>query len=293
MSPCPHAARERGRNRGPDGARPPHGGPGSVFLLVTLLLLLLAGGCRRERSAVVLASTTSTEDSGLFDALLPAFSAAHPEYAVQLIAVGSGQALELGARGDADVLLVHSPAAEAEFMAAGHGVTRAAVMHNDYVILGPAEDPAGARGRDAVHAFRRIAAAGGPFISRGDGSGTEAKELALWARAGLVPAAPWHVDVGQGMGETLAIAGERRAYTLADRGTYLFLRERDGLEVLVEGDPLLFNPYHVIVPRQARNTSGGRAFATWITGPAARTLIGRHGVERYGQPLFTPVAAAR
>lgn len=258
-----------------------------------VLLLLLAGGCRRERSAVVLASTTSTEDSGLFDALLPAFAGSHPEYAIRLVAVGSGQALELGARGDADVLLVHSPAAETQFMAAGHGATRAAVMHNDYVIVGPAEDPAGVRGRDAAHAFRRIAAAGAPFISRGDGSGTHAKELALWTRVGVAPTAPWHVDVGQGMGETLAVAGERRAYTLADRGTYLFLKDRDGLEVLVEGDSVLFNPYHVIVPRRARNARGGRAFAAWITAPAAQALIGRHGVERYGQPLFTPAAAAR
>jgi tungstate transport system substrate-binding protein len=240
---------------------------------------------------VVLASTTSTEDSGLFDMLLPAFEAAVPAYRVSLVAVGSGQALRLGERGDADVLLVHSPAAEAAFMQAGHGEKRRAVMYNDFVIVGPAGDPAGVAGHDPVVALRRIAAASAPFLSRGDESGTHQKELALWERAGVETRSPaWYTDVGQGMGETLAIAAERRAYALTDRATFLFLTQRGGLEVLVQGDSVLHNPYSVIVVQRAHNPDGARAFAEWITSRPGQRLIARYGVERFGRALFTASA---
>jgi tungstate transport system substrate-binding protein len=239
---------------------------------------------------LVLASTTSTEDSGLFDRLLPAFAAAAPDYDVRLVAVGSGQALRLGERGDADVLLVHSPAEEARFMAAGFGEERRPVMHNEFVIVGPGADPAGARGRDPAGALRAIAEAGSPFVSRGDDSGTHRKEQALWRAAGVSPERePWYADVGQGMGETLAVAAERGAYTLTDVATFLFLEQLGGLRVLVEGDSALRNPYSVIVATRARNRAGARAFARWITAPAAQQLIGAHGRAEFGRPLFIPV----
>jgi tungstate transport system substrate-binding protein len=257
-------------------------------------LLTLGGACARPAQPLVLASTTSTEDSGLFDVLLPAFRTAHPEHTVRLVAVGSGQALELGERGDADVLLVHSPDAEQHFMAAGHGVARRPVMYNDFVLVGPATDPAGIRGLDPAAALRRIAESGAAFISRGDDSGTHARERALWAAAGIDPQGqPWYMDVGQGMGETLAIAGERRGYTLSDRGTYLSLIQRDALEVLVEKHDQLYNPYTVIVVGRARNARGARAFADWITSPSAQQLIARYGTARFGQPLFVPDAPVR
>lgn len=276
-----------------DGARPRKRGTGSVAIgALVVTLLTLAGACARPAQPLVLASTTSTEDSGLFDLLLPAFGAAHPEHAVRLVAVGSGQALQLGERGDADVLLVHSPAAEQRFMAAGHGVARRPVMHNDFVLVGPADDPAGIRGLDPVAALRRVAASRATFISRGDESGTHSRERALWADAGIRPEGrPWYMDVGQGMGETLAIAGERRAYTLSDRGTYLSLTQRDALDVLVEKHDALANPYTVIVAVRARNRRGARAFADWITSPPARHLIAQYGSDRYGQPLFVPDGA--
>lgn len=262
-------------------------------------LLLLAAVCSARCAArdhthpLILASTTSTEDSGLFDVLLPAFEAAHPDQRVKLIAVGSGEALALGRRGDADVLLVHAPAAEDAYMADGHGVLRRAVMHNDFIIVGPAEDPARvAEAESAADAIRRIERAGASFISRGDDSGTHKKELGLWKAAGSSPdtAAARYAVIGQGMGEALAIASERRAYTLSDRGTYLFLRDGLALKILHEGDPILFNPYSVITVRGARNPAGAELFAGWIVGDDAQRLIGTYGVGRFGRSLFVPDA---
>jgi tungstate transport system substrate-binding protein len=256
-----------------------------------LPLLPLAHGCDAGPRELILASTTSTEDSGLFDVLIPAFEAAHPGTTVKVIAVGSGEALEYGRRKDADVLLVHSPLAEVLFLEAGYGEARHEVMYNDFVIVGPADDPADLRApMSAAEGLRRIAAAGGPFISRGDSSGTHAKELALWAEAGVRPDPRWYLEVGQGMGDVLRIASERQAYTLTDRSTYLFLRDGLALDIVLEGDDILFNPYGVIVVAGARNVEGARAFARWITAPEGQAVIGDFGRERFGRPLFTPNA---
>ena len=210
---------------------------------------------------------------------------------MKTVAVGSGEALELGERGDADVLLVHSPEAEQEFMDGGHGVSRAPVMHNDFVVVGPAEDPATVKGAgSAAEAFTRIAKQEAPFASRADESGTHTKELSIWEAAGVEPAGSWYIETGQGMGETLTIAGQKRAYTLADRGTFLATDNVD-LDLLVEGGSDLLNPYHVIVVEaEGVNRECAQAFADWITSPDTQEEIERFGVAEYGEPLFFPDA---
>ncbi|HSJ10705.1 MAG TPA: substrate-binding domain-containing protein [Longimicrobiales bacterium] len=254
--------------------------------MLPVLAALLVFACAGDGRELILASTTSTQDSGLFEALLPAFMASHPDVRVKVIAVGTGEALALGRRRDADALLVHSPADELAFMESGHGLRRLAIMHNDFVVVGPAADPAGVGGMtDAAAALRRIAERAAAFISRGDSSGTHRKELALWHAAGVHGA---HVDVGQGMGETLAVASERGAYTLTDRATYLALRDGLQLDILVAGDPALLNHYSVITVAGARNGADADTFATWLTSAGARALIGDFGRARYGQPLFFP-----
>jgi len=254
-------------------------------------LLATLAACAPTTDNLLLASTTSTEDSGLFDVLLPAFIAARPGVTVKVTAVGTGQALELGRRGDADVLLVHAPEAEAAFMAEGHGTGRCPVMYNDFIVAGPPGDPAGvAGGADAVVAFRRIAAVGAPFVSRGDDSGTHRKERALWREAGVDPGGGWYLEIGQGMAESLRMAVERRGYVLTDRATFLDQSGSGDLVVLVEGDDRLFNPYAVIPVAGARHPGPAREFALWITGPEAQALIAGYGVERFGQPLFVPSA---
>lgn len=260
------------------------------MLPALVLGLAMTAACGRPGAEVILASTTSTDDSGLFEALLPAFRSAHDSVHVKVIAVGSGEALALGRRRDADVLLVHSPADEAAFMAAGHGVRRLPVMFNDYVIVGPPADPAGARGLRVADALHAIADADAMFLSRGDSSGTHRRELQLWSASGL-PAdavAAARVDVGQGMGETLMIASERGAYTLADRGTYLSLRDAIDLDIMVEGDAGLINEYSVITVRGARNAGSADLFADWLTGAGGRAVISAFGVDTHGEPLFVP-----
>ncbi len=244
------------------------------------------------QSDIILASTTSTQDSGLFDVLIPAFNEAYPQYTVKVVAVGSGEALKLGETGDADVLLVHSPAAEKEFMAAGNGVDRKAVMYNDFIIVGPADDPAKIMGMtDASDAFAAIAAAEALFFSRGDKSGTNAKELTLWKEAGIEPAGDWYQTTGQGMGETLTIADQKSGYTLSDRATYLSKMNALSLEIMVEGDTALFNQYHVITCTKATNMQGANDFMNWIVSPEAQdNVIAPFGVEEFGQPLFIPNA---
>lgn len=240
---------------------------------------------------MVLASTTSTDDSGLFDVLLPAFERAQPEYDVKVIAVGSGEALALGRRLDADVLLVHAPAAEKAFMADGYGAARRPVMSNAFVIAGPPDDPVGVgRASNASDALRRIAAAEAQFISRGDSSGTHYKELELWTRARLRPsrADHWYIEAGQGMGDVLRVASERGAYVLTDRGTLLSLAETLEIEALFERDTSLRNPYSVITVAGGRNSAGAQAFADWIVSPSPQTIIREYGRERFGEPLFAP-----
>jgi tungstate transport system substrate-binding protein len=243
-----------------------------------------------DRGRLLLATTTSTRDSGLLDELLPGFER-QSGCSVKTLAVGSGEAMELGERGDADVLLVHSPEDEEEFMAEGHGDSRKAVMHNDFVLLGPADDPARiGQEDDAPDALTRISEQEAAFASRGDDSGTHAKELSLWETAEVEPNGSWYFETGQGMGETLTIADQRQAYTLSDRGTFLATENLDS-ELLVEGGEELLNPYHVIVVEgDSINRACARAFSTWITSPRTQRAIGRFGVAEYGEQLFVPDA---
>jgi tungstate transport system substrate-binding protein len=269
-------------------------------LLVAALLAVVAGGCRPAAPSaaaarpLILATTTSTQDSGLLDVLLPRFEAAH-QVKVKVIAVGTGEALAMGARGDADVLLVHSRAAEDAFMARGDGALRLDVMHNDFLLIGPPADPAQAKGLDPVAAFKRIAATGSRFVSRGDRSGTHLKEQALWQAAAVAPdGQPWYLSAGQGMAETGRIATEKRAYTLTDRATWLTLRKGLDLAPVSEGDRRLFNPYGVIVVSQRKSprvhAEAAERFARWLVAPETQKLIGGFGVDRFGQRLYVPDA---
>ncbi|HSB90757.1 MAG TPA: substrate-binding domain-containing protein [Anaerolineales bacterium] len=272
--------------------------------LVVLSLSLLAACAPATPAVLRLATTTSTDDSGLLDAILPAFES-KDNARVDVVAVGTGQALELGRQGDADVVLVHSRAAEDQFMADGYGTVRYDVMYNDFVIVGPQEDPAGiASAASAARAFTRIAEARATFISRGDDSGTNAKELSLWKAAGLEPGdQAWYRSIGQGMGETLEMANESLGYTLSDRGTYLSMSDSlSGLAILFGGssiaenpDAALLNPYGVIPVNPEKvagvNNALANSFAAWLTSPETQAAIGAFGVDTYGQPLFYPDAA--
>lgn len=245
---------------------------------------------------LILATTTSTQDSGLLDVLIPMFEA-QTGYTVQTVAVGTGAALKMGEEGNADVLLVHAPAAEKVLMDAGYGKDRFLVMHNDFVIVGPAADPAGIAGLTVVEAYQAIAAAQAPFVSRGDDSGTHKAELALWKKAALDPAAfstAFYISSGQGMGATLTIASEKRAYTFTDRATYLALKKNLDLTILVEGDAMLLNVYHVITVNTEKwpkaNYEGALAFAEFMVRDDVQKIIAEFGVDQFGQPLFFPDA---
>jgi tungstate transport system substrate-binding protein len=248
-------------------------------------------------NTITLATTTSTEDSGLLDYLLPVFTD-ETGIDVEVVAVGTGQAIALGETGDADVLLVHARSKEDAYMDAGHGTRREDVMYNDFVIVGPESDPAGISGMtDAAEAFAAIAAAEAPFVSRGDDSGTHTKELAIWEVAGIEPAGDWYISAGQGMGAVLTMADELQAYSLSDRATYL-ARTLEGtdLDIVVEGDPLIFNPYGVmdVNPNKSAdiNAEGAMTFIDWITALPAQELISTFGVADFGSPLFVPDSAA-
>lgn len=274
-----------------------------LFFVLTVLAILVAAcqpiqapAASAEPQTLALATTTSTQDSGLLDVILPVFEQQY-NVKVNVVAVGTGQAIKLGEDGNADVLLVHARAQEDAFMAAGHGVRREDVMYNDFVIVGPESDPAGVKGMtSAVDAFKQIAAAQATFISRGDDSGTHSKEKSIWKKAEIEPAGDWYVSAGQGMGAVLTMANEQQAYTLSDRATYL-ARTLEGTElvVLVEGDASLFNPYGVITVNPAKNPNikGDLAnqFVDWIISPATQELIGSYGKEKFGQSLFTPNAS--
>jgi tungstate transport system substrate-binding protein len=247
----------------------------------------------RPPQTLRLATTTSTQDSGLLDVILPDFEQKF-NAKVEVLAVGTGEALEAGKRGDADVVLVHARSQEDQFVKDGFGTQRYDVMYNDFVIVGPASDPAGIRGMtDAAAALKAIAAAGQKFISRGDKSGTNTREIALWKAAGIEPSGAWYESAGQGMGEVLTMAQEQQAYTLSDRATYL-KRQADGLklDVLVEGDKALLNPYGVIPVNPAKNPSVNadlaQKFVEWITSPDTQKMIGDYKIN--GQILFTPDA---
>ncbi len=268
------------------------------FHRVTLLVVLTLSGCSQPAkppSAITLATTTSTRDSGLLDVLVPTFER-ESGVSVKVVAVGSGQALELGRRGDPDVLLTHSPKAEEEFIAAGYGDSREPVMHNDFVIVGPAADPATIKAADsATEVFRRIASTKSTFVSRDDESGTHAKELALWKAAKTLPEGSWYLRAGSGMAATLRIANEKQAYTLSDRGTFLAQSKNLDLAILTEGDSLLRNPYAVIVVGITKhphlNHADAVRFRDFLLSPKTQKLIATFGIERYGQPLFFPNSA--
>ena len=242
---------------------------------------------------ILLATTTSTQDSGLLDVLIPDFEK-KTGYQVKTSAVGTGAALAIGARGDADVVLVHAPSLEADFMKAGNGDRRLFVMHNDFIIVGPPSDLARIKGKPVLDALRTLAAAQATFISRGDNSGTDVLEKSLWKQAGVTPAKPWYVEAATGMGQTLQIASEKTAYTITDRSTYLSQKSHLQLDVLNGGDPPLLNYYHVITVSQTKfpkvNSAGANAFADYLVHPDTQKLIATFGVQKYGQQLFFPDA---
>jgi tungstate transport system substrate-binding protein len=270
-----------------------------VLVLLTFVIMALTAQASPTTRNMILATTTSTQDSGLLDVLIPLFEK-KSGYFVKTISVGSGQAMAMGRRGEADVLLVHSPAAEKQFMAEGFGTERVIVMFNDFVIIGPADDPAKIRGmRSTVEAMRRIAGAGALFLSRGDNSGTHAKERSIWSAAGINPVGlRWYQETGQGMGHTLNVAAEKRGYTLTDRGTYLSLRRHlAGFPILVEGDGILLNVYHVIGVNHIRypkvNAAAARAFTEFLVAPETQETIKGFGVDRFGSALFFPAAGRK
>ncbi len=268
-----------------------------VVLLAALStwLSLGAGLAAAQEKSIVMASTTSTEQSGLFAHLLPAFKQA-TGIDVRVVAVGTGQALDMGRRGDADVLFVHDTAAEVKLVAEGFGIKRVDVMYNDFVIVGPADDPAHVRGRDVVAALEKIAAQSAGFVSRGDRSGTNAAELRYWKAAGIdAPGARFagYKECGCGMGPALNIASSTDAYALTDRGTWLSFKNRGKLVILVEGDKKLFNQYGVIVVNPAKHphvkVALAQAFADWVLSPAGQSTIAAYQID--GQQLFFPDAA--
>src|SRR3990172_4867338 len=264
------------------------------ILVVLTAALALAGPARAQSTTVILSTTTSTQDSGLLDVLVPMFEKRRG-LTVKTISVGTGQALALAARGEADVTLAHAPALERKYVDEGRLLRRRLVMYNDFVLIGPPEDPAAIRGlHQAVDAMRRIAASRSRFVSRGDRSGTHTIEIALWQQAAIEPRGAWYIESGQGMGQTLAIADDRRAYTLTDRATWLAFRKRISLPILVEKDRPLLNLYSVLEVAPASgprvNAAGGKAFADFMLASEAQSAIKTFGEDKYGQPLFIPVA---
>jgi tungstate transport system substrate-binding protein len=286
-----------------------------IFLPYILLFLIMASivaGCAQQPQApaptptpavptaakeIILATTTSTQDSGLLDVLIPMFEK-ETGHIVKTIAVGSGAALALGERGEADVLLVHAPEREKRLLDSGNAISRDLIMFNDFVIVGPAEDPAGIRGMaTAAEALTRISEKESLFISRGDNSGTHILEMSMWRRANIVPKGDWYLETGSGMGATLNIASEKEGYTITDRGTFLSRQQQLALEILVEGEAALLNIYHVMKVNPERfpkvNAGGAKAFAEFMVAPATQEVISKFGIDRFGQPLFFPAAGKK
>jgi tungstate transport system substrate-binding protein len=272
----------------------------AIGVLITFLGLLVTSGGHAADAAsrnVILSTTTSTQDSGLLDVLVPLFEK-RSVYSVKTISVGTGKSLALAAKGDADVALVHAPSLEKNYVGEGKLRNRRLVMYNDFIVIGPKDDPAKiAKLKSAGAALRAVEQAKAPFVSRGDNSGTHNLEKSLWKAAGIQPSGSWYIESGQGMGATLGIAQERNAYTVTDRGTYLALQRRITLPILIEGDRVLLNIYSVIEVNPANsprvNAAGGKAFADFMVSPEAQNLIKSFGVEKFGQPLFMPVAGKR
>jgi tungstate transport system substrate-binding protein len=266
-------------------------------LLLALVLTMLPTHAAAQRSPVILSTTTSTQDSGLLDVLVPLFER-QTGYAVKTIAVGTGQALALAARGEADVVLAHAPALEKKYVEDGKMLDRRLVMYNDFVIIGPPDDPARIKGmKKAADALKAIAASRARFVSRGDNSGTHVLEKSLWKLARVDPQGGWYIEAGQGMGATLGIADDRKAYTLSDRGTFLAFQKRVRLPILVERDRPLLNIYSVMQVNPSNgpkvNAAGGAAFADFMVSADAQKVIKTFGVDTYGQALFEPVAGTK
>ena len=250
-----------------------------------------------QRPSVILSTTTSTQDSGLLDVLVPLFEK-RTGYSVKTVSVGTGQALALSARGEADVTLAHAPELEKKYVSEGALQNRRLVMYNDFLIVGPPDDPAKARTTSrAAEAMKLIAASGARFVSRGDNSGTHTLEKSLWKLAGIDPKGAWYIESGQGMGATLTIANDRNGYTLTDRATYLAFAKRLQLRPVIDVDRALLNIYSVMEVNPANgprvNAAGGRAFADFMVSPEAQAVIRTFGVEKYGQPLFVPIAGLK
>lgn len=272
----------------------------AVAALAAAVVLLAVASAHAQATTsriVILSTTTSTQDSGLLDVLVPLFEK-QTGYSVKAISVGTGQALALAARGEADVTLAHAPSLEQKYVTEGKMRNRRLVMYNDFVIIGPAADPAGIKGeKKAVAALKKIAAAGARFVSRGDKSGTHNLELRLWKDAGITPGPSWYIESGQGMGATLGIADDRRAYTITDRATLLAFGKRVGLPIMVEGDRPLLNIYSVMQVNPANgpkvSAAGGKAFADFMLTPETQAIIKTFGVDKYGQALFVPIAGKK
>jgi tungstate transport system substrate-binding protein len=266
----------------------------AVFLFVVAWM----APAQAQEKTIILATTTSTQDSGLLDVLIPVFEKKTGSF-VKTIAVGSGQAMAMGEKGEADVLLVHSPDAEKKFVSDGYGVNRRLIMHNDYVIVGPTEDPAKVKGlKPAAEALKKVASSSALFLSRGDNSGTHAKEKSLWQIAAIQPEGQkWYQQTGLGMGQTLNVTSEKKGYALADRGTYLAVKKNLSLDILVEGDAALLNIYHVIEVNPAKwpkvNAAGARAFADFMVSGETQQIIKTFGADKFGSPLFFPDAGKR
>jgi tungstate transport system substrate-binding protein len=259
--------------------------------LIAAACLLLPLPLAAQERVITIASSTGPEHSGLFGHILPTFTD-KTGIGFRISAVGTGRALDLGRRGEADVVFVHDRATEEQFIAEGYGVARHEVMYNDFIIVGPAADPAGARGNDAADALRRIAAAGAPFASRGDRSGTHAAELRLWREAGIEPAGPWYHETGSGTGATLEAAAAMNGYAWADRASWLPFRGRDDMTLLVEGDPRMVNQYSIILVNPARHghvrAADGHAFIDWLVSPAGQAAIGSFRIA--GEKAYFPNA---
>jgi tungstate transport system substrate-binding protein len=272
----------------------------TFFLLPVLLLGLMVvekAAAAESNKNVILSTTTSTQDSGLLDVLVPLFEK-QTGYSVKTVSVGTGQALAQAAKGDADVVLVHAPSLEKKYVSDGKLLNRRLVMYNDFVIIGPKEDPAKIKSaKTALAALKLIEQSKAPFVSRGDNSGTHNLEKTLWKEAGITPKGDWYIEAGQGMGATLNIANERNAYTITDRGTLLALSKRVNLPILIEGDKALLNIYSVMEVNPANgpriNVAGGKAFADFMIAPQTQNVIKNFGVEKFGQSLFVPVAGKK
>jgi tungstate transport system substrate-binding protein len=268
-----------------------------IVLVLTLTLVPAVAQAQTASKTVILSTTTSTQDSGLLDVLVPLFER-NTGYSVKTISVGTGQALALAARGEADVTLCHAPSLEKRYVADGKMLERRLVMYNDFLIVGPEADPAKIRGdKSVVAALKKITAAGARFVSRGDKSGTHILEQSLWKEAAVTPAAPWYIESGQGMGATLGIANDRQAYTLTDRATLLAFSKRVDLKAMVEHDRLLLNIYSVMEVNPANgpkvNAAGGKAFAAFMLASETQAVIKAFGVDKYGQALFVPIAGKK